>query len=106
MIGREVHALRASRGEPHDRDLLCVGPIGHASRVALGLALARPGLDVTRFDGDGAALMHLGSLALIGAAAGGHLLHVVLGNGAHDCVGGQPTAARRMSLAGVADVSG
>jgi phosphonopyruvate decarboxylase len=105
MIGREVFEHRARRGEP-PRDFLTVGGMGHASSVALGLALSRPDRSVVLLDGDGAALMHLGALAVIGERAPANLRHVVLNNGAHDSVGGQPTAARAVDLPGIASACG
>ena len=57
-------------------------------------------------DGDGAVLMHMGNLAIIATQAPPNLHHVVLNNGAHDSVGGQPTAARAVDLAGVARACG
>jgi phosphonopyruvate decarboxylase len=102
MASREVFDYRERQGQGHERDFLTVGSMGHASQVALGLARHRPDRFVVCLDGDGAMLMHMGSLAIIGTEAPANLLHVVINNGAHDSVGGQPTAARRMTLAAVA----
>jgi phosphonopyruvate decarboxylase len=99
---RELFELREQRGEGHERDFLTVGSMGHASQIALGLALARPELDVWCLDGDGAAIMHLGSLATVGQLAPANLRHIVINNGAHDSVGGQPTAAFGMDLPAIA----
>lgn len=100
--GRELYALRRERGEVEARDLLTVGSMGHASQVALGLARARPDVQVVCLDGDGAALMHLGGLASVGTSGCSNLLHVVLNNGAHDSVGGQPTVALVIDLVAIA----
>jgi phosphonopyruvate decarboxylase len=105
MIGRELFELRSRTGAGHARDFLCVGGMGHASQVALGLALARPGRKIVCLDGDGAALMHLGGLATIGAS-GASILHVVLNNGQHGSVGGQPTVALEIDLPGAARALG
>ena len=102
MASRELFELRESRGEGHDRDLLTVGSMGHASQIALGLAIARPDLSVTCLDGDGALLMHMGALAIIGERRPANLRHIVLNNGAHDSVGGQPTVAPTMDLPAIA----
>ncbi len=91
MASREVFEWRAKRGQGHGRDFLTVGCMGHASQIALGLAGEKPGRPVWCLDGDGAALMHLGGLAIIGASGAKNLRHIVLNNGAHDSVGGQPT---------------
>ena len=105
MISRELHEYRARTGAT-STDFLTVGSMGHASSIALGVALARPTRPVVVLDGDGAALMHLGAFAVIGDCAPRHLKHVVLNNAAHDSVGGQPTAARTTRLAGVAAACG
>ena len=106
MISREIFELREHAAEPHDRDFLTVGSMGHASQIALGVHLARPDLPVVAVEGDGAALMHLGALAIVGRRADGHFLHVVLNNAAHDSVGGQPTVADSIDLLAVARACG
>ncbi len=103
---RELFEYRARLGAGHQRDFLTVGSMGHASQIALAMALARPGRRVICLDGDGAALMHLGGLAIIGSTAPANLRHVILNNGAHDSVGGQPTAATSIDLTGVASACG
>jgi phosphonopyruvate decarboxylase len=100
MTSREVFAYRERNGQGHQRDFLTVGSMGHASQIALGLAGS--GRRTVCLDGDGAAIMHLGSLAIIGTQSPANLLHVVINNGAHDSVGGQPTAAKQIDLPGVA----
>jgi phosphonopyruvate decarboxylase len=80
--------------------------MGHASSIALGLNLARPDRKVLCLDGDGAALMHLGSLALSGIYSKRNFLHVVLNNGAHDSVGGQPTVGFDIDFCGIAKSCG
>lgn len=90
---RELFELREARHEGHAKDFLTVGSMGHASSIALGLAEQCPAERIWCLDGDGAALMHLGAMAAIGAAAPKNLIHVLLNNQAHDSVGGQPTAA-------------
>jgi phosphonopyruvate decarboxylase len=103
---RELAVLRARGRQSADRDFLMVGSMGHASQIALGLALGRPGQLVVCLDGDGAAVMHLGSFAVIGSSAASNLRHVVLNNEAHDSVGGHPTAARGRSFADMARTCG
>ena len=98
---REVSLLRDQRGE-HNADFLNVGGMGHALAVAVGITDS--GRQVVCLDGDGAALMHLGTLALAASRPG--LIHVVLNNGAHDSVGAQPTAAPEMRFAAVARALG
>ncbi|MBA2673058.1 phosphonopyruvate decarboxylase, partial [Ramlibacter sp.] len=86
--GRELYTLL-----DRERNLYCVGSMGYANALAHGLALARPDCTAVVLDGDGAALMHLGNLATIGAEAPGNLVHLVLDNGQYDSTGGQRTAA-------------
>lgn len=106
MISRELYEQRIQLGQDRSNDFLTVGSMGHASQIALGISQARGDLDVACLDGDGAALMHMGGLATIGASEGGNLLHIVLNNGVHDSVGGQPTVAQHISLSGVAKACG
>lgn len=103
---RELYVERHGLGEMNDRDLLVVGSMGHASSVALGIALAEPDVPVVCLDGDGSLMMHMGALAQIGASRQANLLHVVLNNGMHESVGGQPTVARDVDLCAVADACG
>jgi len=103
---RELHALRDARGESHDRDFLNVGAMGHALSIAAGLALARKDRAVICLDGDGAALMHMGSLAVTAALGLPNLLHVVLNNGVHESVGGQQPAGFTIRLCELAAALG
>jgi phosphonopyruvate decarboxylase len=91
VIARELYACRARRGQGHERDFLVIGGMGHASQIAHTLAAHRRGGQVYCLDGDGAVLMHMGALALIGANPLGSFRHLVLNNGTHESVGGQPT---------------
>jgi phosphonopyruvate decarboxylase len=106
MASRELYELREKYNMGHERDFLTVGSMGHASSLALAIALQRPEVPVTCIDGDGAALMHLGSVAAIGVRSPANLRHIVLNNGAHDSVGGQPTIARKIDLSGIARSAG
>lgn len=100
MPSRELFELREQDKVGHQRDLLCVGGMGHAVSIAAGIALAQPQNRVVCLDGDGAMLMHLG--ALTNAASCPNLIHVVLNNGSHDSVGGQPTRAAELDLSRIA----
>ena len=106
MISRELFEYRAAMNQGHERDFLTVGSMGHASQIALGIALAQPERRVWCFDGDGAAIMHMGSMAIVGNKAPKHYVHVVFNNGAHDSVGGQPTVGLKMDLPAVAKAVG
>lgn len=104
--GREVFELREAMQQPHDHDFLTVGSMGHASSIALGIALHKPDRRVWCLDGDGALLMHGGVLATIATTAPKNLVHAVFNNGAHESVGGMPTAADRIDMAEMASVAG
>ena len=80
--------------------------MGHASQIALGIALQQKGRKVYCFDGDGAVLMHMGGMGVIGSLAPGNFVHVVFNNGAHDSVGGQPTVGFSISLPTIAEGCG
>jgi phosphonopyruvate decarboxylase len=103
---RELYEYRVESGDTHERDFLTVGSMGHTSQIALGIALAKPNKDVYCLDGDGALLMHMGGLAIIGEQAPANLKHIVLNNCAHDSVGGQPTAGENVDFIAVAKASG
>ncbi len=106
MISRELFEYRAAMNQGHERDFLTVGSMGHASQIALGIALAQTERRVWCFDGDGAAIMHMGSMAIVANKAPKNYIHVVFNNGAHDSVGGQPTVGLKMDLPGVAKAVG
>ena len=103
---REVYELRKGRGQGHGHDFLTVGSMGHSSSIALGIALQKPDRRVWCLDGDGAALMHLGAMALIGANRPANLIHIVLNNEAHESVGGLPTVAGALDLPAIARACG
>src|SRR3989344_3950191 len=105
-LSRELFEFRKATGARHEKDFLTVGSMGHASQVALGIALSQPRRPVYCFDGDGAALMHLGSLAIIAQAAPKNFKHIIFNNGTHESVGGQPTAAFVTDLSAVARACG
>ena len=106
MISRELFEYRAAKGQGHERDFLTVGSMGHASQIALGIAMAKPDRKVWCFDGDGAAIMHMGSMAIVASKAPKNYIHVVFNNGAHDSVGGQPTVGLKIDLAKIAEAVG
>lgn len=103
---RELFEIREQLDQGHENDFLTVGSMGHASSIALGVAIQKPTTKVWCIDGDGAALMHMGSLALIGTNAPGNLVHIVINNAAHETVGGMPTVAGQIDLAAVCKACG
>lgn len=99
---RELFEIREARGEGHEKDFLTVGSMGHASSIALGIAVQKPDRKIWIIDGDGAALMHMGAMAVIGANAPKNIVHLVINNGAHETVGGMPTVAGKINLVTIA----
>lgn len=96
------HALKnLSAVERRDSLLMVSGAMGHTSQVAVGLSRANPERHVVCLDGDGSALMHLGSLATLRSAS--HLTYFILNNGRHFSVGGQPTSSPNAKLAQAAN---
>ncbi len=106
MISRELYELRDKHGQNHDRDFLTVGGMGHASQIALGVALQKTDRQIYCLDGDGASIMQMGGMATIGSRKPSNYVHFVLNNGAHDSVGGQPTVGREIDLCVIAEGCG
>ena len=106
MISRELFEYRTAKNEGHERDFLTVGSMGHASQIALGIALEKQERRVWCFDGDGASIMHMGSMAIVASKAPKNYIHVVFNNGAHDSVGGQPTVGLQIDLPAIAKAVG
>ena len=103
---RELFELRVARGETHGHDFLTVGSMGHSSSIALGIAMQRPDKKVWIIDGDGAMLMHMGSMAVTGAYSPTNLVHIMVNNASHESVGGQPTIADHMDCVKIAEGCG
>jgi len=106
MTSRELYDIREQLGQGHHQDFLTVGSMGHASQIALGIALNKPMHKVYCLDGDGAMLMHLGGLATVANCNPNNYIHVILNNGAHDSVGGQPTVAHTIDIQSLAQSLG
>lgn len=105
-LSRELFEYRETRHESHERDFLTVGSMGHASSIALGIALSHPERKVFCFDGDGAFIMHMGALSNIGKLAPGNFIHLLFNNGAHESVGGQPTLGFEIDILAIARACG
>lgn len=103
---RELFEIRVANGQNHKYDFLTVGSMGHSSSIALGVAINRPKQRIWCVDGDGAVLMHMGSMAVIGANKPKNLIHVVINNGAHETVGGMPTVAAEIDFVAIAKACG
>ena len=103
---RELFEIREANGQSHKYDFLTVGSMGHSSSIALGVAIHKPRQKIWCIDGDGAVLMHMGAMAVLGSVKPQNLVHVVINNGAHETVGGMPTVANKISLPAVAKACG
>lgn len=106
MISRELFEYRTAMNQGHESDFLTVGSMGHASQIALGIALEKPNRCIWCFDGDGASIMHMGAMAIVASKALKNYIHVVFNNGAHDSVGGQPTVGLNINFPDVAKALG
>ena len=103
---RELFEYRESAEQGHAHDFLTVGSMGHSSSIALGIALQKPEQTIWCIDGDGAALMHMGAMAVIGSVQPQNLIHVIIDNSAHESVGGMPTAAQNIDFSQIAEGCG
>lgn len=100
VASRELYEIRDKLNVSHDSDFLTVGGMGHASQIAVGIAMSKPYRKVICIDGDGATLMHMGALAI--NAEQPNLVHILINNFAHDSVGGQPTKGDSLSFSKIA----
>jgi phosphonopyruvate decarboxylase len=102
MISRELYEQREMQNQSHQQDFLVVGGMGHCSSIALRIAMEKPNRTIYCLDGDGSILMHMGSLAVAGTSACKNFKHIVLNNGVHDSVGGQPTVGLTIDMPNIA----
>lgn len=101
-ISRELFSIREENKQSHEYDFLTVGSMGHASSIALGLAMQLKDRRIWCIDGDGALLMHMGALAVIGANNLQNFIHIVINNESHESVGGMPTVAGLIKISEIA----
>lgn len=105
-LSRELYEAREAKCQGHQRDFLTVGSMGHASMIAMGIARAKRGRRVFCLDGDGAVIMHMGSLAVTGCDGLDNLVHVLIDNGSHETVGGLPTVGQKINYLALAGACG
>lgn len=103
---RELFEIREENSQSHKYDFLTVGSMGHTSSIAFGVAINKPNKKIWCIDGDGALLMHMGSMAVIGANKPRNIVHIVINNAAHETVGGMPTVAGQADLVSIAKACG
>lgn len=101
-LSRELFEGRERLNQGHKRDFLTVGSMGHSSMIALAIAKEKENRRVVCLDGDGAVIMHLGSMAVLGANKPGNFVHVLINNGAHETVGGVPTVSEKLNYSQIA----
>lgn len=105
-VSRELFEIREENGQSHKYDFLTVGSMGHSSSIALEIARVKKNKTIWCIDGDGAALMHMGAMAVIGSEHPHNLIHIVINNGAHETVGGMPTVVGNIDICGIAKCCG
>lgn len=103
---RELFEVREANGQSHKYDFLTVGSMGHSSSIALGVSINQPNRKIWCIDGDGAALMHMGAMAVVGSYKPNNLVHILINNGAHETVGGMPTVALNVNMCEIAKACG
>lgn len=103
---RELFEIREANNQGHSHDFLTVGSMGHSSSIALQIASEKKDKKIWCIDGDGAVLMHMGAMALVGSEKPENLVHIVINNGAHETVGGMPTVAANIDLVKIAEGCG
>ena len=106
VTSRELFEYREELGQSHENDFYTVGGMGHASQIALGVALHNKKNEVYCLDGDGALLMHMGSAAIVAQQDCDNYKHILFNNGAHDSVGGQPTVGFEINFQSIAKSCG
>ncbi len=101
-ISRELYEIRKRLIDDDGIDFLTVGSMGHSSQIAIGIAINKPDFNVLCIDGDGALIMHMGSMAINGSLKLNNFRHILLNNGAHGSVGGQPTVGFQTNFVKIA----
>ncbi len=102
FASRELFECREQMNQDHHNDFLTIGSMGHASQIALGIAMSTSDRQVFCLDGDGSLIMHMGSLGIIGSKSPKNFKHIILNNAAHESVGGQPTVGFEVDIVSMA----
>ncbi|MQF80219.1 hypothetical protein FIL93_00045 [SAR202 cluster bacterium AD-493-K16_JPT_193m] len=101
MITREVYAAKDRPG-----NFYMIGSMGLTSSVALGISLLNPNRETIILEGDGSALMGMGTIALIASETPTNLIHIILDNESYESTGAQPTISSKISLDDIASAAG
>lgn len=83
-----------------------IGSMGFLSSLGLGLALLNKNRRVIVIDGDGSALMSLGTVPLISFEAPQNLYYMILDNAAYESTGGQPCISGKVDLGRIVQAAG
>ena len=102
---REIFEIREANNQGHANDFLTVGSMGHTASIALGMSIGSD-KKVYTIDGDGSFLMHMGGFPIIASVAEENFKYILINNGSHESVGGQPTVAFDFDVEGVLKASG
>lgn len=105
-LSRELFEYRELKGQGHEKDFLTVGSMGHSSSIALGIAIEKPERNIYCLDGDGAFIMHMGTISNVGSLSLKNYRHIIFNNGAHESVGGQPTLGFNLDIPSIAQACG
>lgn len=105
-ISRELYEQSHKIYGNHDNIFMTVGGMGHASMIALGIAKKKPDKKVVCIDGDGAALMHMGTIPFIASQTPENFCHIIINNQAHESVGAMPTGCRQADFVRIAQAAG
>lgn len=94
---REIFEIRERNNMNHSNDFLTVGSMGHASSIALGISL-NVNKNIYCIDGDGSFIMHMGGIAVAVQNAKENYKYILINNGCHESVGGQPTISNKINI--------
>lgn len=103
---RELFEIRENLGQLHEYDFLTVGSMGHSSSIALSIAKIKQDKKVWCIDGNGAVLMHMGAMGVLGQSKQKNIVHILINNEAHETVGGMPTVSKGMNWGMIAQGCG
>ena len=102
---REIFEIRERRNQGHSHDFLTVGSMGHTASIALGMSIGSD-KDIYCIDGDGSFIMHMGGMGIAAENAGKNFKYILINNGAHESVGGQPTIGFKLDVEAILKASG
>jgi phosphonopyruvate decarboxylase len=102
---REIFEIRERWNQGHSHDFLTVGSMGHTASIALGMSIGSD-KNIYCIDGDGSFIMHMGGMGIAAANAGKNFKYILINNGAHESVGGQPTIGFDLDVEAILKASG